>query len=81
MPGAGMSPGEPEPEEGFSLEEGQARSKEIDENLTWEGMPKIGFLKEKEWRLQGSKGKADRVKPYVRSKFPIRCLHHGLISQ
>ncbi|OQE33057.1 hypothetical protein PENFLA_c001G08558 [Penicillium flavigenum] len=71
MPGAGMSPGEPEPEEGFSLEEGQARSKEIDENLTWEGMPKIGFLKEKEWRLQGSKGKADRVKPWYHNPRPL----------
>ncbi|KAJ6184327.1 hypothetical protein N7519_005628 [Penicillium mononematosum] len=71
MPGAGMSPGEPEPEEGFSLEEGQARSKEIDENLTWEGMPKIGFLKEKEWRLQGSKRKADRVKPWYHNPRPL----------
>ena len=65
-----MSPGEPEPEEGFSLEEGQA-SKEIDGNLTWDGMPKIGFLQEEEWRLQGPKGEADRVEPYVRSKSPI----------
>ncbi|KAL2700603.1 hypothetical protein AAEP93_007422 [Penicillium crustosum] len=64
MPGAGMSPGEPVPEEAFSLEEGQARSEEIEENLTWEGMPRIGYLKEKEWRLRGPKGHADRVKPW-----------------
>lgn len=74
MSGTGMSPGEPAPEEAFSLEEGQARSEEIEENLTWEGMPRIGYLKEKEWRLRGPKGHADKVKPYVQSKFPIRCL-------
>ncbi|KAF3028270.1 hypothetical protein E8E15_010652 [Penicillium rubens] len=70
MPGAGMSPGEPEPEEGFSLEEGQA-SKEIDGNLTWDGMPKIGFLQEEEWRLQGPKGEADRVEPWYHNPRPL----------
>ncbi|CAG8903950.1 unnamed protein product [Penicillium egyptiacum] len=71
MPGSGMSPGEPVLEEGFSLEEGQARPEEIDENLTWEGMPKIGFLKGEKWRSQGSKGKADRVKPWYYNPRPL----------
>ncbi|CAI7617626.1 unnamed protein product [Penicillium palitans] len=71
MPGTGMSPGEPAPEEAFSLEEGQARSEEIEENLTWEGMPRIGYLKEKEWRLRGPKGHADKVKPWYNNPRPL----------
>ncbi|KAJ5943177.1 hypothetical protein N7516_003345 [Penicillium verrucosum] len=71
MPGTGMSPGEPASEEAFSLEEGQARSEEIEENLTWEGMPRIGYLKEKEWRLRGPKGHADRVKPWYNNPRPL----------
>ncbi|CRL26072.1 unnamed protein product [Penicillium camemberti] len=71
MSGTGMSPGEPAPEEAFSLEEGQARSEEIEENLTWEGMPRIGYLKEKEWRLRGPKGHADKVKPWYNNPRPL----------
>ena len=65
MSGTGLAAGEPVSEEKFSLEEGEGQSEEIDDNLTWEGMPRIGYLPEKEWRLQGSNGEADRVKPYV----------------
>lgn len=65
MPGTDLASGEPVAEDAFSLEQGEALSEEIDDNLTWEGMPRIGYLPEKEWRLQGSKGPADKVKPYV----------------
>ncbi|KAJ5952452.1 uncharacterized protein N7479_010865 [Penicillium vulpinum] len=63
MPGSEVSPEKPEAEEPFSLQEGQAPPGELEESLTWVGMPKIGYLPEKEWRLQGSKGKADKVTP------------------
>jgi len=70
MPGTGLSPGESKPaDEQFSLakrEEGQTQPEET-EILDWEDMPKIGYLKEQEWRLKGPNQEADRVNPYVSS--------------
>ncbi|KAJ5800010.1 uncharacterized protein N7518_002078 [Penicillium psychrosexuale] len=71
MPGTGLASGESVAEEAFSLEQGEALSEEIDDNLTWEGMPRIGYLPEKEWRLQGSKGPADKVKPWYHNPRPL----------
>ncbi|OQE44640.1 hypothetical protein PENCOP_c002G02966 [Penicillium coprophilum] len=76
MPGSNMSPGEPsagEPkaDEAFSLQEGQAPSEEIDESLTWEGMPKIGYLREIEWRVKGPNGEADKVTPWYKNPEPV----------
>ncbi|KAJ5497025.1 hypothetical protein N7463_009012 [Penicillium fimorum] len=76
MPGSNMTPGEPsagetKADEAFSLQEGEAPSKELDESLTWEGMPKIGYLKEKEWRIRGSNGEADKVTPWYHNPEPI----------
>jgi hypothetical protein len=66
MPGSGLSPGESKPaDEQFSLE-GQTQPEET-ETLNWEDMPKIGYLKEHEWRLKGSNPEADKVQPYVSS--------------
>ncbi|OQE07306.1 hypothetical protein PENVUL_c014G06956 [Penicillium vulpinum] len=71
MPGSEVSPEKPEAEEPFSLQEGQAPPGELEESLTWVGMPKIGYLPEKEWRLQGSKGKADKVTPWYHNPQPV----------
>ncbi|CAI7593896.1 unnamed protein product [Penicillium glandicola] len=83
MPGSGLSSGvEPESKEGFSLEQGEAQPEELEENLTWEGMPKIGYLKEKEWRIKGPKGQ-DRIRPWYYNPHPsepLKAVHQAAVE-
>jgi hypothetical protein len=67
MPSSTPAPEESQKDEGFSLAKGvEAPENDLDlENLTWEGMPKIGYLPENSWRLKGENKRTDTVKAYV----------------
>ncbi|KAJ5200238.1 Thiolase C-terminal [Penicillium cf. griseofulvum] len=68
---SGMDAEKPKADEAFGLEEGQALPEKADEALTWDGMPKIGYLKEEEWRVKGPKKLVDEVRPWYRNRRPL----------
>ncbi|KAJ5561208.1 hypothetical protein N7535_009405 [Penicillium sp. DV-2018c] len=72
MPGSETAP-EEQKDEGISLSKGveePANDAEL-ENLTWEGMPKIGYLPQDAWRLQGQNEEIDTVKPWYANENPL----------
>jgi hypothetical protein len=68
---SGMDAEKPKADEAFGLEEGQALPEKAPEAMTWDGMPKIGYLKEEEWRIKGSKELVDEVTPWYYNPEPL----------
>ncbi|KAJ5120428.1 uncharacterized protein N7515_009816 [Penicillium bovifimosum] len=83
MPGSEPAP-EKQEDEGFSLSKGVEAPENVEvENLTWEGMPKIGYLPEDAWRLKGQNKKTDVVKAWYANEnaLPLReAVHQAAVE-
>lgn len=70
MPENSAEPEELPTEEKFSLTSGVESPQMMDaENLSWEEMPRLGYLKEDVWKLSGQNHRTDKVKAYVLPNF------------